>query len=341
MKLVYFDDFKLGVLKGDTVVDVSAEVKDIPHIGPGDLMNGLIEHWSSYKPRLEAAVARGSGVPVTDVRIRPPVPGPRTIDCMAVNYMEDGERSAPAPINAFHKSPSAIIGHGDTMVLPDVPATIFEGEAEIAVVIGRKCSNVSEAEAMSYVFGYMNFIDGSARGLPPQGNVFFQMKSRDTFAPIGPWLVTSDEIKDPQKLQIRLWNSGVLMQNFNTDDMGAQDRQVHRLAVDHPYAAAWRHRRHGHQSPWSQSIHGRRYDRAGNRRARPVEVPRQGRSQAQLGAQDPPPDARRGQGKDPGRVPGYHPAAFGQICEARVGRVPFNLPSRRDRRVKGNPPCAS
>jgi len=220
MKLVYFDDFKLGVLKGDAVVDVSAEVKDIPRTCPGDLMNALIEHWDSYKLRLDGAVARGVGVPVSSVRIRPPVPNPRTIDCMAVNYMEDGTRSAPAPINAFHKSPSAIIGHGDTMVLPDAPATIFEGEAEMAVVIGKKCSHVGEAEAMSYVFGYMNFIDGSARGLPPPGNVFFQMKSRDTFAPIGPYLVTADEIKDPHKLQIRLWNNGVLMQNFNTDDMG-------------------------------------------------------------------------------------------------------------------------
>jgi len=220
MKLLYFDDFKLGVLKGDAVVDVRAEVTDIPHTGPGDLMNGLIERWGSTRPRLEAAVARGAGVPASSVRIRPPVPGPRTIDCMAVNYMEDGTRSAPAPINAFHKSPSAIIGHGDTMVLPDVPATIFEGEAEMAVVIGKTCSHVSELDAMSYVFGYMNFVDGSARGLPPQGNVFFQMKSRDTFAPMGPYLVTADEVKDPLKLQIKLWNNGVLMQNFNTDDMG-------------------------------------------------------------------------------------------------------------------------
>ena len=220
MKLLYFNDFKLGVLKGDAVVDVSAVVADIPHSGPGDLMNGLIEHWERYKPLLEAAVARGAGIPLSGVRIRPPVPGPRTIDCMAVNYMEDGTRSAPAPINAFHKSPSAIIGHGDAMVLPDVPASAFEGEAEIAVVIGKTCSHVGEAEAMDYVFGYMNFIDGSARGLGPASNVFFQMKSRDTFAPIGPYLVTSDEIKDPYKLQIRLWNNGVLMQNFNTDDMG-------------------------------------------------------------------------------------------------------------------------
>jgi 2-keto-4-pentenoate hydratase/2-oxohepta-3-ene-1,7-dioic acid hydratase in catechol pathway len=220
MKLCYFDDFKLGVLKGDAVVDVSAEVKDIPHTGPGDLMNGLIERWDSYKPRIEAAVARGTGVPLKSVKIRPPLPKPTTIDCMAVNYMEDGTRSAPAPINAFHKSPSAIIGEGDTMVLPDVPAPIFEGEAEMAVVIGKKATNVPEAEALDYIFGYTNFIDGSARGLPPPGNVFFQMKSRDTFAPIGPFLVTKDEIKDPQKLQIKLSNNGVVMQNFNTDDMG-------------------------------------------------------------------------------------------------------------------------
>ncbi|HKS89416.1 MAG TPA: fumarylacetoacetate hydrolase family protein [Stellaceae bacterium] len=221
MKLLYFDDFKLGVLKGDnSVVDVSAVVRDIPHVGPGDLINGLIERFAQYRQKLEQAAAQGQGVPLASVRIRPPLPKPATIDCMAVNYMEDGTRSAPAPINAFQKSPSAIIGNGDTMVLPDVPAAIFEGEAEMAVIIGERASHVSATDAMDYVFGYTNFIDGSARGLPPPGNVFFQMKSRDTFAPIGPWIVTKDEIKDPQKLQIRLWNNGTLYQNFNTDDMG-------------------------------------------------------------------------------------------------------------------------
>src|SRR3981189_994514 len=133
--------------------------------------------------------------------------------------MGDGERAAPAPINAFHKSPSAIIGHGDIMVLPDVPALVFEGEAEMAAVIGKKCSHVSEADAMAYVFGYVNFIDGSARGLPPPGNVFFQMKSRDTFAPIGPCIVTADEMADPQNLNINLTNNGQVMQKFNTNDM--------------------------------------------------------------------------------------------------------------------------
>ena len=133
--------------------------------------------------------------------------------------MEDGTRSEPAPINAFHKSPSAIIGPGDTMVLPDVPATIFEGEAELAVVIGKPATNVGAADAMDHVFGYTNFIDGSARGLPPPGNVFFQMKSRDTFAPIGPYIVTADEIEDPQKLDVKLWVNGEIKQDFNTDDL--------------------------------------------------------------------------------------------------------------------------
>jgi 2-keto-4-pentenoate hydratase/2-oxohepta-3-ene-1,7-dioic acid hydratase in catechol pathway len=153
------------------------------------------------------------------VRIRPPLPRPVNIDCMAVNYMEDGTRKEPAPINAFHKSPSGVIGDGDTMVLPDVPATIFEGEAELALVIGKRAADVPAAQAMEYIFGYVNFIDGSARGLPPAGNTFYQMKSRATFAPMGPYLVTADEVKSPDNLQVRLWVNGTLMQNYNTSDM--------------------------------------------------------------------------------------------------------------------------
>ncbi len=134
---------------------------------------------------------------------------------MAVNYMEDGTRDEPAPINAFQKSPNCVIGNGDTMVLPDMPATIFEGEAELALVIGKHASYVSEEEAMNYVFGYLNFIDGSARGVQP----FYQMKARGTFAPIGPYLVTADEVSNPQNLQVKLWVNGDLKQNYNTDDM--------------------------------------------------------------------------------------------------------------------------
>ena len=219
MKIIFFDDFRLGVLSGDQVVDVSDKVTDIPMVGPHDLINGLIENFENYRSVFEAVAASGDGVPLDGVRIRPPLPRPINIDCMAVNYMEDGTRSEPAPINAFTKAPNSIIGPNDTMVLQDIPATVFEGEAELGVVIGKRCYQVSEAEAMDYVFGYINLIDGSARGLPPAGNVFFQMKARETFTPIGPYLVTKEEIADPQSLPIKLWVNGNLMQDFNTDDM--------------------------------------------------------------------------------------------------------------------------
>jgi 2-keto-4-pentenoate hydratase/2-oxohepta-3-ene-1,7-dioic acid hydratase in catechol pathway len=222
VKLCYFNDFRLGVIKGDQVVDVTDAAKGVPHRDTRDLIVGVIAEWDSYKGKLEKAAADGKGVPLASVRLRPPVPRPGNIDCMAVNYMEDGTLPEKPAINCFHKAATAVIGDGDTMVLPDVPASIFEGEAELALVIGKRASNVKAADYKQYIFGYTCFIDGSARGLPPPGNVFFQMKSRATFAPIGPWLVTADEISDPQKLSIELKNNGVTMQKFNTDDMAHQ-----------------------------------------------------------------------------------------------------------------------
>ena len=148
---------------------------------------------------------------------------------------------------------------------------MFEGEAEIAVVIGKRATNVKAADAMKHVFGYVNFIDGSARGLPPPGGVFFQMKSRDTFAPIGPYIVTADEIADPQKLQVKLWNNGKLMQNFNTDDMAHKIPRCIEWADVSPHARSRRHPRHRHQPSRPECIPGRRHDRAGDRRSRPAE----------------------------------------------------------------------
>ena len=219
MKLVFFDDFKLGVVKDDAVVDVSNAVSGIDYNSPQDLIGKLIENFSQHRASLQEAVDRSTGISLNQVRLRSPLPKPPNIICMAVNYMEDGTRDEPAPINAFQKSPNAVIGDGDTMVLPDIPATIFEGEAEIALVIGKRASNVRQEDAYDHIFGYINFIDGSARGLQAGGNTFYQMKSRDTFAPMGPYLVTADEIDDPQNLDIKLWVNEDLKQSFNTDDM--------------------------------------------------------------------------------------------------------------------------
>src|SRR5262245_447289 len=219
MKLLYFNDFRLGVLNGDNVVDVTPVVQNVPHTGPGNLIIGVIERWPDLRGPLERAAGAGGGVPVTQVKIRPPLPKPVNVDCMAVNYMEDGTRKEPAPINAFHKSPGCIVGHGDTVILPDIALSIFEGEAELAVVIGKRAKQVPAARAMEHVFGYVNFIDGSAPDTTTLDNSFYKVKSRSTFATIRPYLVTADEIRDPHKLQVRLWVNGVLKQNYNTDDM--------------------------------------------------------------------------------------------------------------------------
>lgn len=219
MQLAFFNDFRLGVVQGGQIVDVTASVKGHSQMTPQQIMTFVIEHFSELRPDIEAAVKAGPLLNTDGVKLRPPLPAPGNIVCMAVNYMEDGTLAEAAPINAFPKSHNAIIGPGDTMILPDAPASVFEGEAELAIVIGKRASNVKAANAMQYIFGYTNFIDGSARGLPPAGNVFFQMKSRDTFAPIGPYIVTADEIADPQELPIKLWVNGALRQSFNSNDM--------------------------------------------------------------------------------------------------------------------------
>jgi 2-keto-4-pentenoate hydratase/2-oxohepta-3-ene-1,7-dioic acid hydratase in catechol pathway len=219
VKLAFFDQFSLGIVRDDLIFDVSAVTAGIPRIHPHDGLRAVIEDWEQWRPRLESAADEGRGVPLEAVAVRQPVPRPASIDCMAVNYLENGTLPQRPTISAFQKNVNSVIGPGGTMVLPDIPATIFEGEAELALVIGKRGKDVPLAEAMDYVFGYTNLIDGSARGLPSGANVFYEMKSRDTFCPIGPFLVTKDEVPDPQNLAVRLWNNGDLMQDFSTSDM--------------------------------------------------------------------------------------------------------------------------
>ena len=219
MKLVLFDDYRLGLLRGESVVDVSSVAEGLA-LDPGTRMSRLIEKFDELGPKMEEQARTGAEIPFSSVQLRPPLPRPGKLICMAVNYMEYGTRSEPAPINAFLKSSSSIIGPGETIVLPAEEANVFEHEAEIALVIGKTGKNVKEADALQYIFGYTNFIDGSARGPGSPGmDNFFPGKSWHTFGPMGPAVVTADEIANPQDLNVRLWSNGELRQDYPTSDM--------------------------------------------------------------------------------------------------------------------------
>ena len=220
MKLVFFDDFKLGVLKNGSVVNVAEVVKDIVHTSPQNLVNQVIGDFAKYRQPLEDLANQSQGTPLNQVRLRAPLPEPTRIVAMAVNYMEHGTREKAAEIDAFHKSPSCVIGTGDTVMLPDCNPSIFEQEAELGLIIGKTASKVKPEDAYEYIFGYTNFIDVSARGIRPEGRgSFFWGKTWDTFGPMGPAITTADEVGDPMNLQVRCWINGQLYQDYPTSDM--------------------------------------------------------------------------------------------------------------------------
>ena len=226
MQLVLFGDNRLGVINDGLVVDAMDVFEGAQFRRPQDMIEEIIISWEELGPRISSAVQGKVGVPLDRVKLRPPVPQPSKLICAAVNYLEFGQRE-PAVLDAFLKSPSAIIGSGDTCVLPPAPATIFHHEPELAFVVGKRATNVSQDDALSYIFGYCNFLDMSARGLQGAvGNSFFLGKCWDTFAPMGPALVTADEIPDPQNLQIRLWNNNEPRHDFPTSDMAHQIREL-------------------------------------------------------------------------------------------------------------------
>ncbi len=226
MRIVFFDEFRLGVLAGaggDRVVDVTGRV-GAAGLSPQERLQALVAGWDDLAPALSEAAAGAGGVPLDSVRLRPPVPRPGQLVCMAGNYREPGR---PDPVfNAFLKATTSVIGTGDTVELPDAAATVFHFEPELALLIGKRASHLTPEAAMAHVFGYMQFIDVSARGLP---GGFFLGKSWHTFAPLGPVLVTADEVLQPNSLQVRLSVNGRQRQEYSTADMG---RPVPHLLAD-------------------------------------------------------------------------------------------------------------
>ena len=216
MKFVFYDDFKPGLLKGDRVVDIRDVLKGIEAQTSQLLLEGVIKNYEELKPALESTLEKRDGVPVRRVRLRQPVPKPGLMLCGVGGYKEGEDRMRP--LNFFLKGWTSICGPGDTVVLPPHQATIFNHEAELGVVFGKEVKDISREEAMDSVFGYTILCDVSARSVPDTRG-FWPQKSFDNFGPMGPCLVTKDEIPDPYDLDIKLWVNGEIRQNYNTEDM--------------------------------------------------------------------------------------------------------------------------
>lgn len=225
MRLLLFDDYKLGVWDGQQVKDASAAVADLGHHSPQEMMEMLIRDWAGLQPRIADAAASAPGVPLADVRCRAPVPRPGQLVCLAGNYLEP-QKPERGVFNAFLKSPNAVIGHGGTVTLPAAEASFFHFEPELALVIGKRASRLKPEDALAHVFGYTQFMDVSARGLP---GGFFLGKSWHTFGPMGPLLVTRDEIENANALGVRLWVDDELRHDINTKDM---DRHIPELLAE-------------------------------------------------------------------------------------------------------------
>ena len=226
------DDLRLGVKTPRGVIDVTVAQAAL---GQGDgrlpqTVEAAIAGGEATRSaladlvaRAEAADATGSSwlVDEASLTLGPSVPNPGKIVCVGLNYRKHAEETGAAiptsPV-LFSKFLNTIAAPDEDVPLTDA-ATQYDYEVELAVVMGDTTKNVSAADALNTVFGYSAANDLSARDLQTRTSQWLLGKTMDKFMPIGPYLVTTEEVPDPQKLAIRTWLNGDLRQNSNTDDM--------------------------------------------------------------------------------------------------------------------------
>ncbi|HMR91074.1 MAG TPA: fumarylacetoacetate hydrolase family protein [Chitinophagaceae bacterium] len=217
MKLIRFGETgkeKPGVCIDDRLLDVSQFVQDYnEHFFENDglsLLEKVIASTGAALPQLPAAVRLGA-----------PVARPSKIVCIGLNYADHAKETGaaiPAEPVIFMKSTTSLAGPGDAIMIPR-NAVKTDWEVELAVVIAKKASYVEESEAMDYVAGYCLHNDVSEREFQlERGGTWDKGKGCDTFAPLGPWLVTKDEIKDVNNLRLWLTVNGKKMQDGNTSN---------------------------------------------------------------------------------------------------------------------------
>ncbi|GAA4324011.1 fumarylacetoacetate hydrolase family protein [Pigmentiphaga soli] len=230
MKLAVFDDYRVGLVEGDRIHDVTAALPPWLAELPAQRMNWLIAHWSEAAPALAAARREAAARPLAEVALLPPSPSPSHVFAAPANYRkhigELGDRSVTGKGRSareqgfFLKAPGSLSGAGAGILLPRGSSRRFDHESELAVIVGRGGRDIPREKAFEHVFGYACLVDATMRiekGVAEEERSM--RKSFETFTPLGPWLVTADEVADPQALDNRLWVNGELKQQANTRDM--------------------------------------------------------------------------------------------------------------------------
>lgn len=216
MRLVLTTDNRLGVERDGGMVDISAIFADVRYRSAADRMPRVIAELAHRREAIEEVAASGERIPLP--ALQAPVPRPPKLIAAFGNYREGSERERQKQ-DMFLESPDSVIGPGGTVVLPNHDVTIFHHEAELAVVIGQRAKDLpADERALDAIAGYTCAIDVSARGLGRIGPSRIG-KSFDTFTPLGPAIVTRDEIVDPQRLSVSLTVNGEPRQQYSTVDM--------------------------------------------------------------------------------------------------------------------------
>ncbi len=220
MRLISYGDRyqeRAGIrMDDDSLVDLQAALTDVPASWRAVLEAGLFESVAgAYKAGIFDDVPR---LDPAGLRLAPPIPDPSKVICLGLNYRDHAEeQNKPLPDKPmlFPKVPSALVGDGEPVVLP-VDEPKVDHEVEFAFVIGRRARNVSAAEAYDHVLGYTIMNDVSGRLAQSTEKQWLRAKGFETFGPMGPHIVTKDEIPDPHALRLTCHVNGELRQDSST-----------------------------------------------------------------------------------------------------------------------------
>lgn len=230
MKIASFNDHRVGVVDGSELYDMTGALPDFLRELPRQRVNWLIANWPSVQGLFRDYRRAGKPLPLDAVQLLAANPAPQHVFAAPANYRKhigelgdravtQGGRSAREQ-GFFLKAPGSLVGGSGAILLPRGSERRFDHESELAVIVGRQARNVSREQAMDHVFGYSCLVDATMRiekGVAEEERSM--RKSFETFTPLGPWIVTADEVPSPASLKNQLWVNGELRQSANTREM--------------------------------------------------------------------------------------------------------------------------